>query len=241
MQYAYRSINSFHSIGAAANFGTNHSKWSILFPRIRPRLTTLRINTLMPLSREVLLGCGICSPSAKSLINLLSQSNDPNDKSNRDGCTSNAVALIVGGFREVGYTYPNRYRCVLKTRKGFARIALQTGAALVPALSFGENNYFDVIDVSKSKFFQWFTKDTKNHLPLCNGRGFLQYNFGIIPRRHAITTVIGAPIHFERLPNPTDDEVNAAHQLFCTQINELFEAHKSKYIENAESIQLEFV
>lgn len=44
------------SYGAAFNFGTSYSKWSTLFPGIRSKLTTLSLNTLLPLSRELVLG-----------------------------------------------------------------------------------------------------------------------------------------------------------------------------------------
>lgn len=75
---------------------------------------------------------------------MLKQSNNPNDKSNSDGFTSTAAGLIVGGAREQRLAEPNVYKFVLKNRKGFVKIALRTGASLVPAISFGENNTFDV-------------------------------------------------------------------------------------------------
>lgn len=67
-----------------------------------------------------------------------------------------------------------------------------------------------------------------------NGRGFLQYNFGMIPMRHHINTIIGAPIHLEKVNDPNNELIKKTHKEFCTQLNELFEAHKSKYVENHE-------
>ncbi|XP_055303153.1 LOW QUALITY PROTEIN: 2-acylglycerol O-acyltransferase 2-like [Sitodiplosis mosellana] len=234
------------SIGAAANFGTSHSKWSAFYPGIRPRLTTLKANTLLPISREIILSCGVCSASEDSLTHLLSQSNDPSAKSNRDGYTSNAVALIVGGFREVYYTYPDTYRFVVAKRRGLVRVALQTGASLVPAISFGENNYYDIVDYNKSgfwrRFIQEICKQKINHFPpIILGRGIFQYNYGLVPRRHPITTVIGAPIHLEKIENPSDKELNETHELFCTGLRKLFDEHKSKYVKNSEDVHMDLV
>lgn len=190
--------------------------------------------------RELFLNVGICSVSANALTTLLNQSNEPADKLNQDGYTSNAIALVVGGVREQRYcTYPNRYRFVLKTRRGFVRIALQTGAALVPAISFGENDYYDV--VKKPKWIKRIFPNADNSPQIPYGRGYLQYNFGLLPRRHKITTVIGAPILVEKIPNPSDEEIQNTHEIFCNRPKELFEQHKSKYVDDFENVHLEFV
>lgn len=199
----------------------------------------------MPIQRELLLNAGLSSASANSLTALLTQSNDPADESNKDGFTSNGVGLIVGGAREALQTRPNTYKFVLKNRKGFARIALQTGAPIVPVLSFGENEIYEVIDYQAGSLgrlihdiIKWFTNVSLAHY---NGRGYFQYNYGLIPRRRPITTVIGAPIPVHKTPNPTDEDINRTHAIFCTQLNELFETHKGKYVENADQVHLEYV
>lgn len=70
-------------------------------------------------------GMGSCS--AKSLSNILSQSNSKSDPKNQDGYTSNAVVVMVGGAQESLYSRPDNYVFVLKKRKGFVKIALRTG------------------------------------------------------------------------------------------------------------------
>lgn len=175
----------------------------------------------------------------------MQQSNDPKDKSNQDGYTANAAGLVVGGAQESFYAMPQTYKCVLKNRKGFVKIALKTGAALVPALSFGENDLFEIIEYKKGTWARFFQDTFKRYTKVApihfNGRGYLQYNFGIIPRRQRVTTVIGAPIHLEKNPNPSQDDIDSVHEQFCTQLRELFETHKSKYVENFENVQLEII
>lgn len=233
------------SLGAGANFSSNYSKWSTLFPGIRPKCTTLGFTMLMPIQREILLSCGFSSASENSLNALLKQSNDPNHSSNHDGFTSNGVGLIVGGAREAFYTYPNAYKCYLKRRKGFIKVALQTGASLVPVISYGENNMYEIIDYKPGSWVRIFQDTFKRYTNVTpihyNGRGYLQYTFGLLPRRHPITTVIGAPIHLKKIRNPSETDVNEAHAMFCRKLRELFEKHKSKYVKNFEQVHLEIV
>lgn len=227
------------------NCGTNHSKWATLFPNIRSKCTTLGFSFYMPIAREILLNCGFCSASANSLNTLLNQSNDPADTLNDDGYTSNAVVVVVGGAREAFNTQPNAYRCVLKNRKGFVRIALQNGTSIVPVISFGESNLYDLIDYKPGSLVRFIQDTIKQYTYVApihfNGRGLLQYNFGLLPKRHPVTTVIGAPIHVQKISNPTDKDLNETHILFCKQLTELFETHKSKYVKHFEQVQLEII
>lgn len=205
---------------------------------------TLRANLLLPLQREILMSLGISAATENSLTTLLSQSNDPHDECNRDGYTSNGVGLICGGMRESFVPTPNRYQCVINKRRGFARIALKTGAALVPVISFGETNIYDIIEHKSGSWGRriedWLNQNGKypGHL---NGRGFLQYNFGLLPKRHPINTVVGPPIHFEKISNPSQDEIDQVHKLFCTRLKELFEEHKHKYYKESDKVIMELI
>lgn len=125
------------------------------------------------------------------------------------------------------------------------KIAFKNGISLVPAISFGENSIFEQVQYEAGSFgrklqdtFKWYTGVSPVHF---NGRGFLQYNFGFIPRRHPITMVIGAPIKLEKNINPSNEMVEEIHQLFCKQLIELFETHKKTYIENSENVHVEII
>lgn len=208
-------------------------------------MITLRMNFFAPLSRELQLNAGFSSASEKSLKILLNQSNDPSNQSIHDGCTSNAVGLIVGGARETFHTYPDTYRFVIAKRRGFIRVALETGAPLVPAISFGENNVYKMVKIKPEWLRRTLERLMKSQTDrveyIQNGHGIFQYNFGMIPMRHPIHTVIGAPIHLEKIQDPSDEIIEKTHKEFCMKLNELFETHKSKYVENYEEVHLEFV
>lgn len=70
------------------------------------------------------------------------------------------------------------------------------------------------------------------------GRGFLQYSFGLIPRRHPVTTVVGSPIDTEQTGTPSNEKVDEIHEQFSVALQKLFDEHKSKYIKNADKVRL---
>lgn len=237
-------ISEWYSFGVLANTITNHSKWRRLFPQIRAKMLVLVIDMLFPIFRELLLSWGLSDPSVQNISTLLSQSHNDADVSNNDGFTSNAVILSFGGAREAFLSAPNTYKVFLNARKGFVRMAIQHGAGLVPAIAFGETNVYDTQCENGSvvqKIQQIIKKYTTIAPVLFNGRGFFQQSFGLIPRRHPITLVIGEPIDCIKNATPTNDEINETHAMFQKRLIELFETHKSKYIENHEMVRLEIV
>ena len=56
-----------------------------------------------------------------------------------------AIFVVVGGAQEALDARPDSFRLTLKDRKGFVRKAVQHGADLVPAFSFGENEIYTQI------------------------------------------------------------------------------------------------
>lgn len=101
--------------------------WLQLYPQIRPKMAVLDLDFYAPFFREIIRFSGMISATKQSLLNHLCTSNDSFDPVNRDGFTSNAVALMVGGAEEALYSHPRKYILVLKNRKGFIKLALETG------------------------------------------------------------------------------------------------------------------
>lgn len=126
-------------------------------------------------------------------------------------------------------------------RKGFVRLAIETGAALVPVFFFNEvetfNQWHDSLPESVMKWLQRFEKRYFNlNLPGVYGKGFLW----LMPHRPGLTTVVGSPIEVVMNPSPTPAEVDELHQKYYKALEDLFEEHKLKYIANGENIKLEF-
>lgn len=102
------------------------------FPNHRVRATTLPINFYVPVWREFLLACGSTTCAKVSLIKALKKPNT-------------ALLIAIGGAEEFKYMEENTLDLVIQKRKGFAKLALETGVDLVPIIGFGENELFSRI------------------------------------------------------------------------------------------------
>lgn len=224
---------------------TNHSKWRNLFPGIRSKLVTLNLNFYFPLVREIFLSWGMSNASAENLNYLLSQTNDVGATENDDGFTSNGTFLVFGGAHEAFYSSPNTYKIILNKRKGFVRIAIQNGVGLVPSIAFGDTDCYDTNKKEPGSFIREMQELVKKYTTvapvLFNGRGLFQHYFGILPKRRPLTLVIGEPILLEKNPTPTKEQIDKVHSLFRQRLLDLFETHKSKYIDNSENVRMELI
>ena len=119
------------SCGALLNFGTEATGFSSLFPGVQVHVLGATTMFKVPFFREWLLAHGGGSCDKRTCERLLQQ-----DRS---------VMLVVGGARESLEAHPNTMVLTILNRKGFVRLALQQGAALVPVLSFGENELFRML------------------------------------------------------------------------------------------------
>lgn len=91
--------------------------------RVRLAVSSKLLRLPIPFSRELLLACG-CIPADKStLVKHLT--------------SGSSIAVAPGGWTEP--THTGSYDVLLKSRFGFVRLAIETGAALVPVLCLGEH------------------------------------------------------------------------------------------------------
>ncbi|CAF0710190.1 unnamed protein product [Brachionus calyciflorus] len=211
------------------NFATDATNFPDLFPGLEPHLITLNGQFFSPLMREFFMLCGSCACEEQSLKYILFNKGQCKQK-------GQVCALLVGGARESNEAYPGTYRLVLKRRKGFIRIALETGASLVPVLTFGENDAYKTVVVKDGSFIQKVQAFAKRYLniglPIITGRGIFNYNFGIMPYRVPMVTIVGKPIEVEKTENPTEDQINELQKKYIDDLVNLFETNKDKYLTN---------
>lgn len=223
-------IMSFSALG---NFGTEGTGFSKLFPGITPHLLTLEAQFYAPFMREFFMMCGACAASSTCLKHILTNQRKCEQK-------GQACGLIVGGAAESLEAFPGKYKLVLKKRKGFARMALLTGACLVPVFSFGENDLFFSMPNPKNSTLRRVQEKLKkwSHFgfPMFWGRGVFNYSFGLLPHRKPIYTVIGKPIEVVKNENPTEEEVNQLHAKYIDELVHLFNEHKVKYLSDKNTV-----
>lgn len=70
------------------------------------------------------------------------------------------MSILIGGADESKYSKPGKYKIILNKRKGFVKMALQTGSPLVPVISFGETDVFDQLDFPGFGFLRDLVKNT---------------------------------------------------------------------------------
>uniref|UniRef100_A0A452U205 Acyltransferase n=1 Tax=Ursus maritimus TaxID=29073 RepID=A0A452U205_URSMA len=198
--------------GAFVNLCTESTGFSSLFPGIRPHLMMLNLWFWTPFFRDYIMSGGLVTSDKESAAHLLSR---------KEG--GNLLAIVVGGAQEALNARPGATTLLLRNRKGFVRLALMHGAALVPIFSFGENEIFDQVENSPGS---WLRR-IQNRLP--SPPWVRKGSFSLLPYCQPITTVVGKPIEVQKTPDPSQEEVDELHQRYMKELSDLFEAHKLKY------------
>ena len=150
-----------------------------------------------------------------------------------------SAVVVVGGAAEALISAPGTSDLVLRRRRGFIRLALETGAALVPCYTFGENDLWDpVFAATWLRLQRALLRATGFVVPLVRGRGVFQYDVGLLPRRVPLHTVMGAPLAVRRTAQPSDAQVDALHARYTAALEALYEEHRAIYAPHAPPLRI---
>lgn len=218
------------SHGAFAAFATDALGFSRLFPGITNTLLTLDSNFRIPFYREYALAMGLASVSRESCENLLSKGGADGEGMGR------AITIVIGGARESLDALPHTLRLVLKCRKGFIKLAIRTGADLVPVLAFGENDLYEQVRSDQHPIiykFQMLIKHTMGFtIPLFHARGVFNYDVGLMPYRRPLNIVVGRPIQVvqQRDRDKIDETyIDNLHDKYIQELRRLWEQYKDVF------------
>ncbi|KAF9351936.1 diacylglycerol O-acyltransferase 1 [Mortierella sp. NVP85] len=210
------------SLGAFCTFGTEGLHFSKRFPGIKTRLLTLQTNFNIPIYRDYIMAHGIASVSKGSCERILNSG------------PGNSITIVVGGAQESLAAKPGTMDLTLKKRLGFIKLALVNGASLVPTLAFGENELYELYGAGETsrtyKIQQLMKKFLGFTMPMFNGRGVFNYEFGLLPRRKPVYIVIGKPIHVEKVEGaPTTEQLDALQKQYIDELLAIWERYRDKY------------
>jgi len=207
-------------VGIWSNFVPDFPERQKLFPDLSFRQHTMVANFRVPLWRELLLALGFLDCSRPSLLYQLSKKGGGN------------VSILVPGGAEESIAC-TEHTLTLKNRKGFIRVAIETGASLVPVFTFGEvETYKAVVQPSRTRAVQLkIQKLLGIGTPLVSGRGIFNYRAGMLPHRIPLNTVVGRPIAVTKKAagEYTTEEVDNLHDRYIKALTELYEAHKGQH------------
>ena len=139
-----------------------------------------------------------------------------------------AAVLMVGGIPEMENTEENSVKEVLNKRKGFIKLALRHGSDLVPTFVFGETDLY-----RQSGAFSSLQDKVRRLIGISPvifyGRGFLQNSFGFLPYRKPMYVVVGAPIRVDRIPEPSQEDIDNLHSDYVMSVRKLFNKYNPIY------------
>jgi hypothetical protein len=179
-----------------------------LFPGVDIRTLGATPMFWVPGSRELCLWMGAVDAAKKTAMRVL---------------TKFSLMIYPGGSAEIFLTDPESKITTLVARKGFIKLAIQSGVDIVPAFVFGEKWLYHRAHLPR--FVQNFFMKTLR-LPLII---FWGQWFTWLPLRRHLSVVFGTPIHVKQIDEPTVEQINAVYNTYITAIQDIFERYKKTY------------
>jgi 2-acylglycerol O-acyltransferase 2 len=193
-------------LGSMISLLTDAIKVPDCWMKISPQLRVLAASFcfFVPIYRDVILAGGVVDAARYNAKQVLK--------------AGYSIALVPGGATEALHSRPDQDVVVLRKRKGFIKLALEHGCALVPCFTFGEAETYEQmqggpwVDAIKHHFQRIFGIS----LPLLTN---------VLPKRVRITPVLGKPIPVTKVDKPTDKQVEELLQKYEIQLCDLYKRH----------------
>lgn len=130
------------------------------------------------------------------------------------------VVIYVGGIAELFKTSRDEERLHLSQRKGFIKLALREGVDIAPVYLFGNTS---VLSALRNKHLERLSRKLQVSLTFFWGK------YGLpIPRDDKLVYVIGKAISIPKIAEPTQEDIDKYHGIYCQEIQRIFEQYKHK-------------
>ncbi|RMX36834.1 hypothetical protein pdam_00000956 [Pocillopora damicornis] len=230
--------------GASIGLNTEACGFSDKFPGIIPHLSVTSAILKALLYRDILMALGVIDVSRHSLEYNLTQKG-----------AGHSVVIVVGGAAEIREMGFDSYALIIKRRKGFMKLALQTGCApsglvfLVVTVQFSitqsfemNRNQMEMIIIFRSDLVPVFGFGQNNIYQVIGGSRSCQFSrfqrwfrsftscLGtcFLPKRSPINVVVGSPVPVTKIANPTQEEIDQLHAQYLEALTDLYEKNKDK-------------
>eukprot|EP00468_Gymnochlora_sp_CCMP2014_P001006 CAMPEP_0167740318 /NCGR_PEP_ID=MMETSP0110_2-20121227/207_1 /TAXON_ID=629695 /ORGANISM="Gymnochlora sp., Strain CCMP2014" /LENGTH=306 /DNA_ID=CAMNT_0007624191 /DNA_START=142 /DNA_END=1062 /DNA_ORIENTATION=+ len=141
----------------------------------------------------------------------------------------NIVTLAVGGIAEMfcEETPDGKGEIIVaKRRKGHIKLALETGASILPCYTFGANQFITRIS-KRGSIFEKVSRKIRASIFLWLDAFYIP--FGFIPKQVPMLVVVGAPIEFpDKMDTPSQRQIDEYHEKYLTSMTALFDKYKSR-------------
>ncbi|KAJ8600873.1 hypothetical protein CTAYLR_006986 [Chrysophaeum taylorii] len=187
--------------------------WNAAFPGLDFRVLTAAAAFKVPLIREMWLWTFCCDAGKATARRVLG--------------AGKSIIVYPGGEREQLLTKRGEHILYLTKRKGFVKLALQTGVPLVPMYAFGETDLYTHHGLFLG-LRQWLVQAFGVAVPLISG------SCGLLPYKTPVAIVVGDPIPMPRPcgggggegKEPTQADIDDYHAAYVKALTDLFETNK---------------
>ncbi|RHY20944.1 hypothetical protein DYB32_009932, partial [Aphanomyces invadans] len=136
-----------------------------------------------------------------------------------------SVCLLVGGSQEALEAHPNTNRLVLDKRRGFIKLALETGAKVVPVYTFGETNMYTQMANPPGSWLRSIQDALVKSLTIATPI----LTSGPLPKSTPLLTVVGPALDFPHISAPSPGDIAKYHATYKAALQALFDKHKHDY------------
>jgi hypothetical protein len=136
-----------------------------------------------------------------------------------------SLSVAPGGMREM--LYPGS--AIISKRKGIFRMALETGASLVPVISVGEDALCQIVELPS--WIQDLFESYDACICIPNMKSLVKllsiFHKPVTP----VISVMGAPIPVKKIEIPTEKDISELRSRYIKELKELYKKETGKTLE----------